>query len=351
MAGIDWEWGKVDFSGVVAGARIKQIMRRSSNSEISIQLYDFQKGQVSTFLKDRAGKETKPNHEVRFMPITRKKHYPKIRWGDSVMENAYIHDGTATMSILDIYLAVSKLGIEDPHTLEELSFFSHAYRTGPSIVNSYEFVRVVSGHGSPTATLIEGHEGRDPFDRDPRAAKDFSELMEGERLRGMRKAFAPTGMGWIWGCNDDSRALITIQKTVAAPNFSWVGMPDDREISFSYTKAEATTAYADDPTGNFFPPSSSILTFKRTFKDVKKFMRALLRSTYPARLAVAANTKCYGALPGTFANYDKEPMTITNDRRTVMKFFKTFFRCELHPEYRYCLYDPAVLIKEAENEH
>ncbi len=115
----------------------------------------------------------------------------EVRNGHLRMQNA-----AALLSVVDVYHALARLGSEPATkgTVEEWSFFGHAYPLGPvpmDTLSQPEFERLGV---------------RDPLDCDPRKS-DF-ELLDKVHFQGgasalacLRLAFSPTAYLWIWGCN------------------------------------------------------------------------------------------------------------------------------------------------------
>ena len=130
---------------------------------------------------------------------------PPISWGPQkrAVRGAEIRNGKLRMqnaatflSVVDVYHALAKLGSEPATkgTVEEWSFFGHAYPLGPVLMDTL---------WRPEFELLEI---RDPLDCDPRKADfvglDKVHFQGGESvLACLRLAFSPTGYLWIWGCN------------------------------------------------------------------------------------------------------------------------------------------------------
>jgi hypothetical protein len=332
VAGIDWAWSGVGFATKVARDRVRQVLAKYKERHIQIQIFDFSSGSIHIIERGRGVTASiKESERQIFAPITKKLNYPRIEMSSGPSDSVYVHDGRQTMSITDVYESVFLIGDRSPETLCELSFFSHAYSDGPTLVNSYEYLRPVYKGGRLREAYAHEMNARDSFDRDPRGAKDFDlPYFNKERHKSLNHAFhRKLGRAWIWGCNDDLRVLYPLQKTFQSPSFSWSGVDNEKVIKYRFTKEEAQDCFGTDPTGKFLPQDKSELIFSRTFGELKKYARAILSSTYSARFARTSKVLCLGALPGTFANYQRPPMAITSDRKSVTRFFKTYLSVSL----------------------
>lgn len=130
---------------------------------------------------------------------------PPIPWGTQkrAVRGAEVRNGemrrqnaAAYLSVVDVYRSLAELGSEPATkgTLEEWSFFGHAYPLGPVLLNTL------------WRPEFQVEEIRDPLDCDPRVAdfvnQDRVPFSKGASvLACIRSAFSPTGYLWIWGCN------------------------------------------------------------------------------------------------------------------------------------------------------
>ena len=113
---------------------------------------------------------------------------PYIKNGESKEAEARRHKDD-TISVVDIYDHIAKLGAVAPRTLIQMHCFSHAWVQGPILLNTYEDEKY----------MVSNCVGvRDPGDKDPRC-KDFCE----ENIPGFadfRAAFMTNAFVKVWGC-------------------------------------------------------------------------------------------------------------------------------------------------------
>lgn len=199
------------------------------------------------------------------------------------------------MSITDVYQYVRDLGTTQPGSLVELSFFSHGMWKGPILVNSSD------NSGSAT--------DRDPSDKDGRLRKDFIfPTIDSIDLSNFRNAFHTDGYVWVWGCAFSITHHEVLDKLVKDAKYKTPQGPiDEDEFTFSFSQQWANLYFASD--SQFFPKRDAAnqypLTFTRTFGDVKKFFERGIQNTYSSKIAQASGRKCYGALPGNYATFER----------------------------------------------
>jgi hypothetical protein len=100
-----------------------------------------------------------------------------------------LRKSTDSISIVDVYEYIDRIGRDAPGTLAQLHFFSHGYSRGPILLNTDDDV------GSKSTD-------RDPGDKDPRY-KDFLQTNIKGRWPHLPQAFAPGARVKSWGCFTD----------------------------------------------------------------------------------------------------------------------------------------------------
>jgi hypothetical protein len=234
--------------------------------------------------------------------------------------------GVPSISALDVYELVKRIGREEPQTLHELSFFSHGINEGPVLVNTFDSI--------PLQTR------RDNFDHDMRAAKDFvPPTTTPSGLKEMHAAFAESGIMWLWGCNrrPEFRSLFE------AANKAFKG-PRDREQlvvidDTKYEKPEVPKKLAEllYPIAGTIDPQKKI-RFKTTVNDLCRVIFAEIQSTYAFQAALHLRVPVYAAPVGAEAAI-KEEMSVREALdyvKGIVSFYNKFFRFEWDPEgYQY----------------
>jgi hypothetical protein len=103
-----------------------------------------------------------------------------------------------SISILHVYQHIDALGQTQPGSVRQLHFFSHGYRDGPVLLNTYDNIK---------------GDARDPTDKDPRT-KDFlpSNLA---RFSNFKAAFMRDAYVKAWGCfgSDMVKKLRAVSRT------------------------------------------------------------------------------------------------------------------------------------------
>ncbi|CAA9485254.1 MAG: hypothetical protein AVDCRST_MAG67-2070 [uncultured Solirubrobacteraceae bacterium] len=277
------------------------------------------------------------NEVERFRPVTIKENY--ARRGSS---RAFTRNAEGRMSITDVYRHVRALGITEPGSLKELSFFSHGAPQSVVLVNSFE--------PSPEPAT------RDPSDKDGRT-KDFDAInMSPQALRDLRAAFSTDGFVWVWGCAMARSAHQVLARVLKNEKFRTAragGLADTDEVTLVFSRDEAKKIFHVDP--DFFPPPGpdgrQPLRFRRSFAQIRAFLLDRIGSTYAAAIAVGAGVPCFGALPGTYSEDDKRsprPLPLipasrhqSDDFRPTIRFYTRHLGVKLDPEGRnYGRYEP-----------
>jgi len=227
-------------------------------------------------------------------------------------QNAFNANQAGIMSITDVYAYVQNIGAgSDKGSVQELSFFCHGWMGGPILVNSSDPTR-----DDPT-------QPRDSNDKDARPAKDFiPPTTSAASLANFSKAFSSSGFIWIWGCAFARSFNIILREVFSTPVYKKTGsakIKDTEVLKLSFSEDLKRT----DGTQRFDEIKDKILTggtLKPTkpgtpreynidikFADLKQVFQNFSDSAYAAVIKRATGVKTYGALLGTYADYEKKP--------------------------------------------
>lgn len=287
VAGYDYLRTGVSFESICLN-RMARLLRKGPLSKCT--LFNIQSGEVKVY------------EDVR-KPMTpyQLKRSGRIHSTFNSVTSANYTDGvfdknqSGVMSIMDIYKYIQEIGEREPQTIMELSFFSHGWMGGPILVNSRD--RSQNPHA------------RDPNDKDPRTNKDFHSA-NGINLYYFKNAFNPNGFIWIWGCAfapPYHQVLHQTLRTLRKLREKRTQIGDETIFQFNFNRQWANTWFSMDP--SFFPSPGANgeypLSFTHKFRDIKNFFRRGLRKTYSSYIANNSGVKCYGALLGTYSDYEK----------------------------------------------
>jgi hypothetical protein len=316
VAGFDYQQEGVDFAAIALN-RMRLLIRRheaaqrAANAPLGrmIQtaprfvLFDCRSGLVRHATATARAKWTW-TELARFKPVG-PANYSSRTDGRHVFDT----DQAGTLSITDVYEHVRGIGKTEPGSLGELSFLSHGWMGGPILVNSWD------GAGAAT-------HARDPNDKDARMWKDFVAPTTDDTSRAeFRSAFAGDGHVWVWGCAfaNGPRQLMHRVLSSAKYRHAPLGRISGAEkfrLTFEREHAEAFFQY-----DSFFPNRGADneypLTFERTFAEIKAYFGRQL-GTYCKAIAGAAGVPCFGALPGTYADYERgvaQPVMVIPTRK------------------------------------
>jgi hypothetical protein len=246
------------------------------------------------------------------------------------------------MSIVDVYRSVRGAPLK---SVLELSFFSHGWIEGPVLVNS---------NNTSTNPKL-----RDPQDKDGRAEVDFSPSMgESEDLgdqlnRGQfLLSFHPKGIMQTWGCNFDIELRVIQQ---AQKRILQGGVTDATDIDFEFETWAPSRYTVVDPKSLFLPSDPKVVSMKRKFGEVKKFLRRRLAASYAVQFATGGTT-ALGALPGTEGDDEKtgflmmkvcskyDPPECPVAFASLFSFYQTHLGIKVDNR-GYGIFDPATIKK------
>ena len=353
VAGFDYERSGVDFEKI-ALSRMKLLIRRNVAAQKRAKtplervietaprfvLFDFKSGVV------RRSVATKPKgmrawtEIARFQPVSAA-NYSARADGRRVFDT----DQAGRMSVTDVYKHVQEIGKTEPGSLSELSFLSHGWVGGPVLVNSDDGL----GHGTSD---------RDPNDKDPRMDKDFVEpSMDAAALANFRAAFDSGAFVWVWGCAFANSPHKVMHRVLSSAKYRATArgkLVDTDVFKLTFPREHAEKFFHVDTA--FFPPRGANgefpLTLERTFEQIKNFFFGRLNETYCNRVALASQVPCFGALPGTYSDYEKgteiRVMVVPTRRPPYsdnftgpIRFYTTYLGVVLDPEGRnYGRFDP-----------
>lgn len=343
VAGFDYERKGVDFEKI-ALSRMRLLIRRNVAGHKKAKtpfatvidtaprfvLFDFRSGVVRTSVASQPNGDRAWREIARFQPVSAANY--------SAGGHAFDTDQAGRMSITDVYEHVRQLGRTEPGSVAELSFLSHGWVGGPILVNSFD------GAGA-------GVDARDPNDKDARTDKDFIDpTMDAAALAEFRAAFAADAFVWVWGCSFANSPRQVLHRVLSSTKYRSTAagkLVDTDTFRLSFPREHAELFFHVDP--NFFPARRADgefpLTFDRTLAQVKDFFFARLSDTYCNAVAQAAQVPCFGALPGTYSDYERgvrDPVMVVptakppyaDDFTRSIRFYTTYVGSTLDPEGR-----------------
>lgn len=267
--------------------RIKRILRKTKGANldpmVSFTLFDVKPGKVKNF--DVSGTKRVWTDISTFTPVTRANYTGRF----------FDKSPAGVMSITDVYEFVRNIGRTDPGTVQELNFFGHGWHGGPILVNSLDQTGSLTG-------------ARDPNDKDGRALKDFGPpTMNSTQRSELSAAFASDGFTWLWGCVFAAAPFQVLYRLLKNRLYQTGKLKDSDLIKLDFSETQANQFFAQVP--SFFPakpPGGTFpLSFYRSLTDIKALCQLMIDFSYCKRIATATNRKCYGALPGTYSDFEK----------------------------------------------
>lgn len=365
VAGHDYEHSGVSFRAL-CNNRMERL--KKTHPDAIFVIYDVSAGEVATFkprfilLKNKKPAWVETRDTTRFKPVTRK-NYSRSR-----PDHPYRFDShpAGIMSITDIYNDIIALGSnEDTRgTLAELSIFSHGWFGGAILVNSND---PFSDEPDPK----RDPEKRDPDDKDSRPKDFHPKNISSDKLKTLRAAFTQDAICRLWGCSFADIFFYVVHKTIQSSRYRKTrpqDLKDSDVFTYRFTQREAEEAYDQAP--SFFPKPVEVevlvnkkkvkkkkfeLSFERTLKQTKDFLRNGFSRTYAQRLATATGRPCFSAYLGTYSDYEahqgatlplmliprKSPPYV-DDFTRVIQFYKDVMKIPEDPESRgYGTYMPS----------
>jgi hypothetical protein len=337
VAGVDYEFKGVNFR-IFADNRMRRRLRANrAREELTFHIFDFRAGAVDRHTVTYPGgtRTTTVDRPSSFDPIG-KANYD--RSGTGAATRYRFKDGQrGVMSITDVYAGVQAIGRDDPGTLLELSFFSHAWHGGPILVNSFDDGRVegppAAPGGPPTViTLVGG--ARDPDDKDPRAPKDFSPPnMSAAQLAELRAAYHTDGFNWSWGCSFPRTIHEILHRLQRHRSYRERGLADGDRFVFTNFRAEHVRVL-ESVLGTTFPAPRRV---ELTFGEFKRFFCLVTEASYNHHLAVATQRTTFGGVMGTYSEYDSGSLPLMHVHRGFgrhFRFYRNYLGFSFDPEGR-----------------
>jgi hypothetical protein len=329
-AGVPYEFSGEPFREYARNRIAKLSDTLPRNEAARFLVLDFRSGSTSTTeVAWESGKRKEVTKTVvTHAPIT-KSNYKVVGEGSEKYHFKRDQDGRF-MSVLDIYRAISAIGLREAGTLEEVSVFSHAYVEGPILVNSDDL------YSALRPDLPDAKRLRDPQDYDARAAKDFTRAnMTIGQLRLFQRAFSPRGFVWIWGCTSADAVRKVIGALIATKPNAQRG--DKVALRLSAEEVAALSVFANFVTLDF----ALVRKTGRCTIDVSQLLEGIvaqIEGCYAMSMARATGVLVISALPGTYAEFENERlgglMKITAKRGVQISFHQKYFGFELDREGR-----------------
>jgi hypothetical protein len=333
---------------IFCDSRVKRILARNTKKEdLTFQIFDFRRGEVATHeFTYPAGKRVEKTTKLTPSPF---KSISRANYDVSSGGEPRFKDGQRdTMSVLDIYRAVQKVGIDAPGTLAELSIFSHGWWAGPILVNSHDdgHINVITPPSTVPAPFPLPPGARDPDDMDPRPTDFTPPTMDAAALSNFQNAFSKDGYIWIWGCAFPRLVHEILHKIEGHPTYKERGLGDDTVFKIKNLNS-AQAVYLENGVwralGGRFPDKRNI---EIKFKFLKYFFCQMTEASYSHHLAKNSKVRVYGAVQGTYADYDSGSLPLmhvyTQGFARHFTFYKNYLGFNFDPEGRkYGEYKPG----------
>ncbi len=333
MAGYDFKREGVNYA-LFCKSRMRKIYAVESKKEnLVFFICDFASGKITKHTVEfQNGKPfIKENAYKQFDAITLSKNY-NIYSGSPYR---YYRGKTNTMSIIDIYELIAKIGAENPKTLLELSFFSHGYQKGPILANSYDERIYIDPITGIEYQYLENERNKD--DIDPRISIDIDYLKAyiPDIYSNLGNSFSDSGIMWTWGCSYNGDLNNLFSKMFNNSKYKEFGIADDtififKPYSFNEKQIQMlnSTLFKDSIAESGLQKFERNKEVKLIFKDFKNYCCALSRGTFAYSWANIFNIIAYGALVGTDSGYTKiageNYMQINPLLSKTVKFYKNY---------------------------
>jgi hypothetical protein len=345
VAGVDYEFKGVNFRIFVNNRMTRMLRANTGKEELTFHLFDVRSGEVERHaVTYPSGKRTIGVTRPASFDAVSKRNYDRSGTGADVRYR--FKDGQpGVMSVTDVYAAVRAIGRDDPGTLHELSFFSHAWHGGPILVNSFDDGQVLgppaSPGGPPTVVAVLGG-ARDPDDKDPRAPKDFvPPTMSAAQLQEFRDAYHADGHNWSWGCSFPRVIHEILHKLQTHRSYKASGLADADRFLFTNFRANHVSML-ESFLGTTFPTPRRV---ELTFAQLKHFFCLVTVASYNHHLAVASQRRTFGGVIGTYSEYDSGALPLMHVHRGFtrhFRFYRNYLGFTFDPEGRnYGAFEPG----------
>ena len=272
------ERSRVDFAKLATNHAAS--LRSSARGPSRFTLFDVARGLVSEEIA--CGQDIVSTRTLAQREPVRQSHYETQPSGIP----AFRAQGVRTLSIVDIYEHVARIGASEPGTLIELAFVCHGWVGGPILVNSFD--------PAPSAR------SRSADDKDARPHKDFAPPnMSAGAHRLFRAAFCTEkGRVFNFGCANTAAVRDVLDQLCR----QWDPAHDhDHVYELVFDGGQLSNHRATDP--EFFGNDS--LTVCRSLAQCQAFLRRRAIASYSQKIANAAGVRCWGAFPGTYSSYEQ----------------------------------------------
>lgn len=322
VAGVDYERKGVDFR-IFCNSRVKRMVAaNTAKEELIFEIFDVKAGEVVTrkFTYPSGKRSESTSKTGSFDPVTRS-HYDRHGSGSSV--RYVFKDGqSGMMSVTDVYAAVRAVGTSDPGTLQELSFFSHAWHGGPILVNSSDDGFTVGPPavvgGPPTRVALGA--SRDPDDKDPRAKDFMVPNMTAAQLKLFQDAYHADGYNWSWGCAFPRVIHEILHKLEHHRDYRPTGLADNQVFVFKNFRANHI-AELENRLGMIFLDPKDV---QLEFRELKQFFCSVTQDSYTHHLAVNSKKKTFGGVMGTYSEYDEGTQPLMHVHKGFARHFKFY---------------------------
>jgi hypothetical protein len=343
VAGFNYENPKNPMFLQCCNNRMTRFLEKSSHpDDLVFTLFDVAGGTVRQSRVDtktkRRGWTDLPGFSFKTVTTA---NYSKFVVGN---ENHFDTNPDKIMSITDVYTFVQSIGTgTEKGTVEELNFFSHGWMGGPILVNSFD------------ATANDPSKPRDPADKDARYLKDFiAPNMDATAILNFNAAFSGDGFVWTWGCSFARSLNVVLSRLFSTHLLKTTPLnklKDTDKVTLDFSD-DAKPPTPDDDFNvivhSYFPGgklSHNSYTITVTIKQIKELLQQRMGATYTAWLSNATGISSIGALPGTYADGEKNvrlPQMVIPQRKPPydddlsrsVKFYITVAGATQDPENR-----------------
>jgi hypothetical protein len=135
VAGVDYELHGVDFR-IFCDSRVRRtIEANKSKEDLTFTIFDVRRGEVVThevtYPSGKRAEKTAKLTPSPFKSVSQANYHRTVTGGQA---HYRFKDGQRDLiSIVDVYRAVQKIGVDAPGTLAELSIFSHGWMAARSL--------------------------------------------------------------------------------------------------------------------------------------------------------------------------------------------------------------------------
>jgi hypothetical protein len=349
VAGFDYERKGFDFP-IYARNRIDRTIKKFHGESLRFTLFDIGGATVTkTEIDGKTGKRTEaPVNLGKVFTAVTAANYSVFAKG---VENEFDQNTAGVMSVTDVYGFIEGIGKgKDAGSVAEFHFFAHSWPRGPILVNYTKLLE----NGTPDAKYNVNSTPRDADDKDARF-KDFG-IMGSDQLTSLKKAFVAGAVIWVWGCNWSTPLNLIF--SVLFKNRKMVKMPLNRltpensfdlEFNEDLTVSNGTRIFEwvmkNLPGGKVSGKKSRTYKVTIYIYELINLLQQELKYDYLTNASNKLGTIGYGALPGTFADLEKNvplPLLLVptnyivynNNFSKTISFYQLLLGFTLDPENR-----------------